>query len=211
MPGYVEEPETITLNHPYAGGRSSSRGRRSTSRQGRDVRVSASIPEEDEDADDVQIEPEEAETLRRADECYHLWRMFENRRHPTPPPKGRGKARANTGRRNPDIPRLKATTATAEADPKFHECLARGGSRFEAFKRHKSRLKTAAFQDFYGLEPTSPKSREASVMSRIRSLANCGLVPTNDELANAVSMEHFKGCYRPRRRRLRGRSRRGGP
>ena len=87
--------------------------------------------------------------------------MFENRQHPTPPPKGQGKGRANTGRRNPEVSRPKATTATAEADPKFHECLARGGTRYEAFEQHKSRLRTRAFQDFYGLEPTPPESREA--------------------------------------------------
>ena len=127
--------------------------------------------------------------------------MFENRRHPTPPPKGR-KERANTGQRNPEVPRPKATTATAEADPKFHECLARSGTRYEAFKQRKGRLRTRAFQDFYGLEPTPPEAREARpppmmsqggfhrrlVMSRLRSLADRGFVPTDDELASAVSM-----------------------
>ena len=141
--------------------RSASRGRRSTSRRGRGTRLSASIPEVDEEDEDVQLDPEEAETLRRADERYHLWRMFENRRHPTPPLKGHGKERANTGQRNPEVPRPRPTTATAEADPKFHECLARGGTRYEAFKQHKSRLRTRAFQDFYGLEPTPPEAREA--------------------------------------------------
>ena len=159
--------------------------------------------------------------LRRADERYHLWRMFENRRHPTPPPKGGGKERAPTGRRNPDVPRPKATTATAEADPKFHECLARGASRYEAFKQHKSRLRTRAYQDFYGLEPTPPQRRvrrspgpsmmsrggfhRRLVMSRIRSLAERGFVPTNEELATAVSMEHLANLIAERARAATGR------
>ena len=59
---------------------------------------------------------------------------------------------------------------------------------------------TRAFQDFYGLEPTPPEAREARpppmmsqggfhrVMSRLRSLADRGFVPTHDELASAASI-----------------------
>ena len=156
--------------------------------------------------------PEERETLRRADERFQVWRMFEDRHHPTP--KRRGRSRAATGRRDPNLPRPNATTATAEADPKFHECLAKGGTRWEAFKQHKSRLRTAAYQEYYGLEPTPPESRESSpppmmlqgpmhrrlVMSRSRALAERGFIPTNEELAQAVSMEHLADLVAARAR-----------
>ena len=153
--------------------------------------------------------------LMRATSCCACSKIAD-----TPHHKGQGKGRANTGQRNPEVPRPKATTATAEAaDPKFHECLARGGTRYEAFKQHKSRLRTRAFQDFYGLEPTSPESREARpppmmsqgglhrrlVMSRLRSLADRGFVPTDDELiAGAVSMEHLANLVADRARAATG-------
>ena len=106
-----------------------------------------------------------------------------------------------------EVPRPKATTATAAADPKFHECLARGGTRYEAFKQHKSRLRTRAFQDFYGLEPTPPESREARpppIMSQGGFTADRGFVPTDDELASAVSMEHLANLVADRARAATG-------
>ena len=83
----------------------------------------------------MQFDPEEAETLRRADERYQLWR-----------PKGRargGLTPAGGILRSHDLRPLRPPR-------KFHECLARGGTRYEAFKQHKNRLRTRAFQDFYG-------------------------------------------------------------
>ena len=128
--GYVPEPETVTLSDRYqhvsAGSRGRSASRRSVSRPGQRL-SQPPIPEAPEDDENMGFEPEEEETLRRADERFQLWRMFEDRHHPTP--KGRGRSRAATGCRDPNLPRPKATTATTEADPKFHEC-----TRWEAFK-----------------------------------------------------------------------------
>ena len=76
--------------------------------------------------------------------------------------------------------RGKSHNGQPRADPKFHECLARGGTCYEAFKQHKSRLRTRAFQDFYGLEPTPPEAREARpppMMSPTSSPAGRGLLP----------------------------------
>ena len=126
--------------------------------------------------------------------------MFENRRHPTP--KGRGPA--NTGQRDPNVPSPNATTATAQADPKFHDCLARGGTRYEAFKQHKSR-QDGGVPRLYGLTAAPAHERAAKpppmmsqgpmhrrlVLARIRVLADRGFVPTDEELTQTVSMEHL--------------------
>ena len=129
--------------------------------------------------------------------------------------------------RNPDVLRPKATTATAETDPKHHECLARGGSRFEAFKQHKSGLRTAAYQDYYGLEPTPPEARESKpppmmsqggfhrrlAMSRIRSFGGswicsyerCAGKRRLDGASGKPHRRKGEGCHRPRRGKLRSR------
>ena len=89
--------------------------------------------------------------------------MFENRRHPTP--KGRG--RANTGQRDPNVPRFKAATATAQSRPQISRlpCMGwyslRNVAATYTFKQHKSRLRTAAYQDYYGLTPTPAHERKA--------------------------------------------------
>ena len=68
------------------------------------------IREEDEEAEEA-LDPQEAETLRRADERFQLWRMFENRRHPTlkgslAPPLAVETLRFHVQRPPPPLPRL---------------------------------------------------------------------------------------------------------
>ena len=76
----------------------------------------------------------------------------------------------------------------------------------------------AAYQEYYGLERTPPESRESRpppmmsqgpmhrrlVMSRIRALAERGFIPTNEELAQAVSMEHLADLVDARARATTG-------
>ena len=79
-PGYVEEPRPSRSTTRMLAAEPVGEDNRSASR-GRDRRVSASILEGDEEDEDVQFGSEEAETLRRADERYQLWRV---RKSPTP-------------------------------------------------------------------------------------------------------------------------------
>ena len=121
--------------------------------------------------------------------------------------------------------------ASTFADPKFHECLARGGSRFEAFKQHESRLRTAAYQDFYGLDPSRVSRSETTSNDVARGYASTARhvqdsIPGGSRVRSyerracqcsvrgAFSKPHRRkgeGCHRPRRRRLRSRPRRRGP
>ena len=126
----------------------------------------------------------------RADERYQLWRMFENRRHPTPPPKGDGLTPADGILRSHDLRPLRPPPRPIRSST---SALPEAGLVY--------------FQDFYGLEPTPPESREARpppIMSQGGFTADRGFVPTDDELASAVSMEHLANLVADRARAATG-------
>ena len=76
-------------------------------------------------AEDEPLSAEETARLQREDEHFRAWRHFEHRQSTS---------------QSDDSECFKPTWAKAQADTAFREDLDRGATRYEAYRRHKSRV-----------------------------------------------------------------------